>query len=248
MTPETPAGAGREEGSAAPAGASGEGFRRKVRAAQSAHNAARRRGRFTRAAKKTGPGMIRRPPPPPDPPDGTNEAAQAPALSSKGSLMARIRSVKPEFAKPTPYEAMWREPTAEEAAEFRGLFFGEGHIDLARPAHGTSLTPRLRIAVRDDDVAIAEWCRSLFGGNLSRRAATRSVCWQLTGKASVSRALAVLDAGCIPSKKRREVQLLIEAVALIGAPSVPAAPAAARRVHEIREELKTVRAYPEQVA
>jgi hypothetical protein len=143
---------------------------------------------------------------------------------------------------------MWREPTAEEAAEFRGLFFGEGHIDLARPAHGTSLVPRLRVAVRDDDAAVAEWCRSMFGGNLSRRAATRSVCWQLTGKASVSRALAVLDGGCIPSKKRREVRLLIEAVTLIGTRSVPIAPSAARRLHEIREELKATRAYPEQVA
>ena len=34
------------------------------KAALSAHNAAKRHGRFTRAAKKTGPGMIRRPPPP----------------------------------------------------------------------------------------------------------------------------------------------------------------------------------------
>lgn len=33
------------------------------KAAESAHNAAQRRGRFTRAAKRTGPGMIRKRPP-----------------------------------------------------------------------------------------------------------------------------------------------------------------------------------------
>jgi len=59
-----PAGA-RADDSAAPAGFQGEEFRRKVKAALSEHNAGLRRGRFTRAAKKTGPGMIRKPPPDP---------------------------------------------------------------------------------------------------------------------------------------------------------------------------------------
>jgi hypothetical protein len=57
-----PAGA-RAEHSAAPAGFQGEEFRRKVKAALAANNAGLRRGRFTRSAKKTGPGMIRKPPP-----------------------------------------------------------------------------------------------------------------------------------------------------------------------------------------
>ena len=57
-----PAGA-RAGLSAAPAGDQGGDARAKWKAALAAHNAAKRRGRFTRAAKKTGPGMIRRPPP-----------------------------------------------------------------------------------------------------------------------------------------------------------------------------------------
>jgi hypothetical protein len=57
-----PAGA-RAEHSAVPAGNQGDDARAKWKAALAAHNAALRRGRFTRAAKKTGPGMIRRPPP-----------------------------------------------------------------------------------------------------------------------------------------------------------------------------------------
>jgi hypothetical protein len=45
-----------------PAGFQGGDARAKWKAALAAHNAAKRRGRFTRAAKKTGPGMIRRMP------------------------------------------------------------------------------------------------------------------------------------------------------------------------------------------
>jgi len=59
---DVPAGA-RAELSAAPAGFQGGDARARWKAALAAHNAAKRRGRFTRAAKKTGPGMIRKPPP-----------------------------------------------------------------------------------------------------------------------------------------------------------------------------------------
>lgn len=149
--------------------------------------------------------------------------------------MARIRSIKPEL-------------TAEEEAEFRGLFFGEGHIDLSRSARGSSLMPRLRIGMRDDDAAVVEWCRSLFGGNISRYTPTRSIVWQLTGKAAVLRALRVLDAGTVPSKKRREVQLLLEAVSLVPDRSVNISPSASRRLHELRDELKGARAYRKEVA
>jgi len=108
--------------------------------------------------------------------------------------------------------------------------------------------PRLRIAVRDDDAPVVYWCRSLFGGNISRTVRTRSVCWQLTGKARVLSALQVLASGVIPSKKRREVRLLLEAIDLVPAPSVGIKPVAAQRLRELRDELKAVRAYPEKVA
>jgi hypothetical protein len=59
---QTPAGPARA--AAGPAGTtSGEDFRKRLKAAQSAHNAARLRGRFTRAPRQPGPGMIRRMPP-----------------------------------------------------------------------------------------------------------------------------------------------------------------------------------------
>jgi hypothetical protein len=62
----------RAEPSAALAGFQGGDARAKWKAALAAHNAAKRRGRFTRAARRTGPGMIRRMPD--GPPDG-GEAA-----------------------------------------------------------------------------------------------------------------------------------------------------------------------------
>jgi len=57
-----PAGA-RAELSAVPAGYQGGDARARWKAALAARSAALRRGRFTRAAGKTGPGMIRKPPP-----------------------------------------------------------------------------------------------------------------------------------------------------------------------------------------
>lgn len=131
----------------------------------------------------------------------------------------------------------------EQAAEFRGLFFGEGHIDLSRAGRGTSLMPRLRIAVRDDDAEIVEWCRSLFGGNLSRSVRTRSICWQLTGRAAVLEAVEILEGGTLPSKKRAEVALLREALSLVPRRGEHIKPEASARLHAIREEMKAVRVY-----
>lgn len=66
---DRPAGA-RAESSTVPAGIQGEDARAKWKAALAAHNAALRRGRFTRAAKKAGPGMIRKMPDEPTDGDG----------------------------------------------------------------------------------------------------------------------------------------------------------------------------------
>lgn len=139
----------------------------------------------------------------------------------------RIRNIKPD-----------------EAAEFRGLFFGEGHLDLARSSATASLYPRARIAVRDDDIAVVEWCRDLFGGSLSRTVRTRSVCWQLTGKERVGALLDVLEGGGIPSKKRAEVSLMRVAHTLTSdRPGPHRRPEVNERMLQIREELKALRAY-----
>lgn len=133
--------------------------------------------------------------------------------------------------------------TPEEAAEFRGFFFGEGHVDLSRSARGASLLPRLRITLRDDDAAILYWCRDLFGGNLSRRVSVRSLCWQLTGVDAVGRALGVLEAGRIPSKKRPEVAMLREALSLIPPRGKHIDTSAATRLREIHAALIAERSY-----
>jgi hypothetical protein len=133
--------------------------------------------------------------------------------------------------------------TPEQAAEFRGLFFGEGHIDLAQQGARGTLTPRLRIAVRDDDADVVRWCRDLLGGNLSRRAATRSVCWQLTARDAVAYALTILEEGTIPSKKRAEVRLLRQAVALVPQRGAHSRPGATARLRQLRDDLKRQRRY-----
>lgn len=149
----------------------------------------------------------------------------------------RIRTVKPEL-------------TLEEAAEFRGLFFGEGHIDLCKDGRSQSFNVRLRIAVRDDDREIVEWVRDRFGGWLVSEARTRSVCWAITGRHLVGAALDVLDAGTLPSKKRREVALAKQALAILPGKRLPHGEMDLVRAQliAIRDELKAVRAYRTEVA
>jgi hypothetical protein len=63
---EHPAGAGRDEDRASPAGFHGDQWRQQVAHAQAAWNAAlrRRRGKYTRKTPGYRPGMARKPPPP----------------------------------------------------------------------------------------------------------------------------------------------------------------------------------------
>ena len=133
--------------------------------------------------------------------------------------------------------------TPMEAAEFRGLFFGEGHLDLVRQSSLSSLYPRARIAVRDDDSAVIDWCVSLFGGNVSRRPSTRSVCWQATGHERIGLVLDALEGGLIPSKKRAEVELIREAWNLAVPRGRWQTSEGKTRLFEIRDELKRIRAY-----
>lgn len=145
--------------------------------------------------------------------------------------MARIRTIKPE-----------------EAAEFRGLFFGEGHLDLMKNGRAGTLYPRARIAVRDDDAAVLEWCRGLFGGSISRSPHTRSACWQLTGRERIGHLLDALEGGTLPSKKRREVALMRQAHQMIGPRGTWATDEVKWRLRMIRDDLKAARAYVSGVA
>lgn len=139
--------------------------------------------------------------------------------------MARIRTIKPEFA-----------------AEVRGFFFGEGHIDLVKYGKTTrAVSPRVRIALREDDKAILLCLREYFGGSLTYRAATRSWCWQLTGKNAVLDFATILNGGQLPSKKKAEASLLIEACHLIPQRGEHHTDASVKRLLAIRDELKAIR-------
>lgn len=133
--------------------------------------------------------------------------------------------------------------TPERAAEFRGLFFGEGHLDLCTNGL-TSLTCRARIDVRDDDIAVLHWCQSLFGGSITRRPTMRSACWQITGRERIGALLDALEGGTLPSKKRQEVALVREAHGLLRGrgQALPTADEVAR-LFALRDELKALRAY-----
>lgn len=143
--------------------------------------------------------------------------------------MSRIRTIKPE---------------GTDEAAFAGLFFGEGHIDLVKQGSTTrGLSVRLRIALRDDDRAVLDWVASLYGGCLYRREATRSWCWQLTGRERVLAALRALESSPVPSKKKREVALAIEAVHLTPQRGRHLTDQAAQAMLDLRSRLKGERVY-----
>jgi hypothetical protein len=142
--------------------------------------------------------------------------------------MARIRNLKPD-------------PIAD--AEFIGIFNGEGHLDLCKSASGRSMVPRVRMAVRDDDLALLQWCQARFGGSITPRLQTRSVCWQLTGREAVEGVADLLLASRIPSKKTREAVLIKEALSLVPPRGRNIGDASCARLMAIRDELKELRRY-----
>jgi hypothetical protein len=149
--------------------------------------------------------------------------------------MARIRSIKPELPM-------------DVAAEIRGFFYGEGHLDLTRQGSTTkTVSPRARVSLRDDDRAVVEWLQFWLGGSISYscpRLGERAACWQLTGRENVSRLLDVLESGSLPSKKRQEVALLREAMRVRASERQShVSPQVVARLHEIRDELKRVRRF-----
>ena len=143
--------------------------------------------------------------------------------------MARIRTIKPESL---------------EAAEFRGFFFGEGHLDLIKQGRTTrGLSPRARIALREDDVGVLRWVMEFLGGNLSYRESTRSYCWQLTGKENITRLLDILCTGFVPSKKRKEVWLMVEAVTHVSVRGAHLMDSSVNALHRIKDELIAARGF-----
>ena len=144
--------------------------------------------------------------------------------------MARIRNLKPDLIAD---------------AEFIGLFNGEGHLDLAKASSGRSMVPRVRMAVRDDDVAVLQWCRARFGGSITPTPKTRSACWQLTGREAVGVVVDLLLTSRITSKKTPEAALVKEALALVPAPGRNISDSSCARLLAIRDELKELRRYKE---
>lgn len=142
--------------------------------------------------------------------------------------MACIRNLKPESLAD---------------AEFIGLFNGEGHLDLCKAGSGRSMVPRVRMAVRDDDVAMLRWCRARFGGSITPSPRTRSACWQLTGRQAVGAVVDLLLSSQITSKKTREAFLVKEALALVPDRGRNISDSSCARLLAIRDELKELRRY-----
>jgi hypothetical protein len=126
--------------------------------------------------------------------------------------------------------------------EFRGLFFGEGTIDICRTGHnrGTakSYYPRVRISMAKWERPMLEAIRDRYGGSISVYAERSVLQWSLTGKQKLRRVCDVLLAAQLPSPKFKEAQLLDEAIELIGPRGTQGDPVKKKRFAEIKEELK----------
>lgn len=115
--------------------------------------------------------------------------------------MARIRSIKPEKELPMEPVAIADYQQHPFDIEFRGFFFGEGHMDLIRQGSTTrAVAPRIRLALREDDKPVLEAIQARYGGNLSYRKNCRSWNWQLTGKHAVLNVLTILRGNRGPNK------------------------------------------------
>jgi hypothetical protein len=134
-------------------------------------------------------------------------------------------------------------------AEFRGLFFGEGCIDVFRQGKGW-LYPRIRIGMALREVATLEAIAERYGGSVRIETrqnkknpgrVERSCQWSLTGAGALRPVCSILEQGQLPSPKRQEVRLLAEAVSLIGSRGSPRTEASKERMAAIKQELQALK-------
>lgn len=116
-------------------------------------------------------------------------------------------------------------------AEFRGFFFGEGHLGITTNGtlKGKTYVARAAITLRDDDEPVLREIQARLGGLLHRERHGKIskingkthqtkpyVVWRVTSRADVARVCDILDAGVLPAKKRREVSIIREFLSTLG--------------------------------
>lgn len=110
-------------------------------------------------------------------------------------------------------------------AEFTGLFWGEGTADIQKfrkLPKGEFYRPRLRIGLRADDQAVLKDVQEKLGGQLRCDEGMRhdrkvhpSIHWTLTNKDEIVwLTTQMLEHTSMPSKKRKQVELVREAAML----------------------------------
>lgn len=124
--------------------------------------------------------------------------------------------------------------------EFVGLFFGEGNIDLGMTTRG-HFYPRVRVSMSAWERPMLEAIQQRYGGSISKKGKDASITWSLTGKDNVRAVCDLLLASELPSPKKREAELLSDALDLIGPRGTQYVPGKKERMMEIRAELKACR-------
>lgn len=115
-----------------------------------------------------------------------------------------------------PLDPLW-------AAEFRGFFFGDGYLSIARNgknrADRPSYSPIAQIVARADDAEILHDIEQKLGGGVylsfpSNKRSQPTKSWRVRSRAGVSLVCDVLEGGLLPSKKLDEVHVVREFMAL----------------------------------
>jgi len=151
------------------------------------------------------------------------------------------------------------------AAEFCGLFWGEGHLALSRtsrvwskvkknsteyvPIPGPFYRTAAQISLRDDDRPLLEEIQSVLGGGLYKEHWNHPdiehprLCWKTRNKQESLLVGAVLLRGKMNAKKRREVETWVAAVNLHGSKGRKSCPDALEKFEEHNLKLKAMRKY-----
>lgn len=108
--------------------------------------------------------------------------------------------------------------------EFRGFFWGEGYLGICRNGKRNGRTmyvARAQITLRIDDVGVLIDIKDRLGGNIHYERRGRKshgngkewdtkpyACWRVRSRKDVSRVCDILEGGYMPSKKRREIDVV----------------------------------------
>jgi hypothetical protein len=139
-------------------------------------------------------------------------------------------------------------------AEFRGFFWGEGYLGITswgiHPSGHIKLSPRIQIAIRDDDADVLRDIHSRLGGVLTFQANNRHMAkanpiavWRVTRKDQIARVLDVLEGGILPSKKRLQVAIVREFLETVPEPGHRIPSDVYRRREDLHRRIKELHAY-----